>query len=113
MLDGTVKEYHARYNRHDLPAYGFASQCCKLGGVSSQGWLGGGDALLDPRFQTIFGLLDKASKLDGGVERSACCVTWHIMRECHVVKDKEIFCMLQHTVQETYEGKRNSDYLYE
>lgn len=58
------------------------------------GWLRGGDTLLDPRFQTIFGLLDKASKLDGGVERIACRFTWQTMRQGHVVNDKERYCML-------------------
>lgn len=80
----------------DLPRHRLASICCELGGVRSLGWLGGGDTLPDTRLQTIFGLLNKASELDGGVEGSACHVARHIKRNRHIREGGGEYCTLLH-----------------
>jgi len=92
VLDETVNDHHAECGRHDLPAYGLASICVKLGRARSLRWLGGHDTLLDTRLQIILDIVYQADKLNGSVERSACHVAWHIKRNRHVVTDKERYC---------------------
>ena len=70
------------------------SVCGELDRVSSLRWLGGRSAFSDTRFETLFDLLNKTRKPDGGIKRSTCHTERMFICDGHRRESMEGYCMV-------------------